>query len=69
MDIGGHRFFSKGERVNAPKNVYDVATALPYRDFMTVGLLVDKLKVKNKTKKKRLEISCPIVGFTYNIAP
>ncbi|MBO5240441.1 MAG: NAD(P)/FAD-dependent oxidoreductase [Clostridia bacterium] len=41
-------------RENAPKNVYDVATALPYRDFMTVGLLVDKLKVKNKTKKKTL---------------
>ena len=39
---------------NAPKNVYDVATTLPYRDFMTVGLLVDKLKVQNKTKQKTL---------------
>ena len=37
-----------------PKDVYDVATTLPYRDFMTVGLLLDKLKVKNKTKKKTL---------------
>ncbi len=34
--------------------VYELATALPYRDFMTVGLLVDKLKVKNKTKMKTL---------------
>ena len=39
---------------NVPENVYGVATTLPYRDFMTVGLLVDKLKVKNKTKKKTL---------------
>ena len=38
----------------APKEVYDVATALPYRDFMTVGLLLKGLKVKNKTKLKTL---------------
>ena len=38
----------------APKKEYETATALPYRDFMTVGLLVDKLKVKNKTKKTTL---------------
>ncbi len=41
-------------RENAPENVFDTALALPYRDFMTVGLLVDKLKVKNKTKKNTL---------------
>ena len=40
------------ERVPAP--VYEVATKLPYRDFMTVGLLLDKLKVKNKTKIQTL---------------
>ncbi len=39
---------------NAPKEVYQTATTLPYRDFMTVGLLLDKLKVKNKTKMKTL---------------
>lgn len=33
-----------------PKEVYDVATTLPYRDFITVGLLVDKLELENKTK-------------------
>ena len=37
-----------------PSDVYEVATTLPYRDFMTVGLLLDKLKVKNKTKRKTL---------------
>ncbi len=38
----------------APREVYEVATSLPYRDFMTVGLLVKKLKVRNKTKSKTL---------------
>lgn len=38
----------------APKDVYEIATTLPYRDFMTVGLLVDTLKVQNKTKMKTL---------------
>ena len=37
-----------------PSDVYQIATNLPYRDFMTVGLLLDKLKVKNKTKMKTL---------------
>lgn len=36
----------------APKDVRDVAGALPYRDFITVGLLVSKLKIKNQTKLK-----------------
>lgn len=39
---------------NAPEEVYDVATNLPYRDFMTVGVKLDGLKVKNKTKIKTL---------------
>lgn len=39
---------------NAPADVYEIATTLPYRDFMTVGLKLDKLKVKNKTKMKTL---------------
>jgi hypothetical protein len=37
-----------------PEDTYRVATSLPYRDFITVGLLVDKLKVVNKTKIKTL---------------
>lgn len=32
-----------------PKDVYDVATELPYRDFITVGLLLKKLKLVNNT--------------------
>ena len=32
------------------KESYEVATTLPYRDFITVGVLLSKLKIKNKTK-------------------
>lgn len=39
---------------NAPDNVKEVASALPYRDFITVGLLVDKLKIENQTELKTL---------------
>lgn len=34
---------------NIPDNIKADAVGLPYRDFMTCGLLVDKLAVKNKT--------------------
>ncbi len=33
-----------------PNNVLKVANGLMYRDFITVGLLLDKLKIKNETK-------------------
>lgn len=33
-----------------PEEVRRVAQGLPYRDFMTVGLLVNRLKLENKTK-------------------
>ena len=45
------------EHVN--KEAYDVAVNLPYRDFITVGLLLDKLKIKNKTKIKTLNELVP----------
>ena len=35
---------------DAPTNVAEVASNLPYRDFITVGLLVDKLAIQNETK-------------------
>ena len=35
-----------------PEKVSEYASELPYRDFITVGLLVDKLKIKNETKLK-----------------
>lgn len=34
--------------------VKKIAKGLPYRDFVTVGLLVDKLRLKNETGKKTL---------------
>lgn len=34
--------------------VKKIAKGLPYRDFVTVGLLVDRLKLKNETDKKTL---------------
>jgi len=41
------------------KEVYDIATNLPYRDFITVGLLLDKLKIHNTTKIKTLNNLVP----------
>ena len=39
---------------DAPASVREIAGGLPYRDFVTVGLLVDKLNLKNETKLKTL---------------
>lgn len=44
---------------NVPANVTKVATELPYRDFITVGLLVDSMKLKNTTKVKTLTGDVP----------
>ncbi len=37
-----------------PKEISEIAEGLPYRDFVTVGILVKKLELKNKTKIKTL---------------
>ena len=37
-----------------PENIATAAKNLPYRDFVTVGLLVNKLNLENKTGKKTL---------------
>lgn len=42
-----------------PAKAYDTAVNLPYRDFITVGLLLDKLKIKNKTKIRTLQNIVP----------
>ena len=42
----------KGEAI--PKEAMTIAEGLPYVDFQTVGLLVKKLKLKNKTNIKTL---------------
>lgn len=39
---------------DAPAEVYDIAKELPYRDFITVGLSVKKLLLKNKTHMKTI---------------
>jgi hypothetical protein len=47
-----------GEK-NVPEDAYQVATHLVYRDFITVGLLVNKLKIKNTTKIKTVNNLVP----------
>ncbi len=37
-----------------PPDILDIAKGLPYRDFITVGLLVKKLKLENKTNIKTI---------------
>ena len=42
-----------------PASVSEIAAGLPYRDFVTVGLLVDRLNLKNETKLKTLNNIIP----------
>ena len=42
----------EGMGAAAPAEVRRIASALPYRDFITVGLLVKRLKIQNRTKLK-----------------
>ena len=44
---------------SAPSDVKRIAADLPYRDFMTVGLLVDKLAIKNTTNIKTVNNLVP----------
>jgi protoporphyrinogen oxidase len=44
---------------DVPENVREVAASLPYRDFVTVGLLLDKLNLKNETKIRTLNNIVP----------
>ena len=45
--------------IDIPEDVMRIATELPYRDFITVGLLVKDLKIKNKTKLKTYRNQIP----------
>lgn len=47
----------KGEKVD--ENCYDIATSLIYRDFITVGVLMKKTLLQNKTKFKTLNDIIP----------
>jgi len=42
------------ENISVPENIKEIADGLIYRDFMTVGLLLNKLKIKNTTKRKTI---------------
>lgn len=39
---------------DVPKNVVDIAAGLPYRDYMTLGVLVKNLNLENKTDIKTI---------------
>lgn len=38
--------------IEIPANIQRIADSLPYRDFITVGLCLKKMKIQNKTKNK-----------------
>ena len=44
---------------NVTAEILEIAKGLPYRDFITVGLLLKKLKLKNRTKTKTLQNLVP----------
>ncbi len=44
---------------SAPEKIRAIASGLPYRDFVTVGLLVDRLNMKNLTKIRTLNDIVP----------
>ena len=44
---------------DVPREVHHVANGLIYRDFITAGLLLRKLKIKNKTKIKTINNIVP----------
>jgi protoporphyrinogen oxidase len=63
---GGDYFFSTmpvKDLINAtegvPENVQDIAGGLMYRDFITVGLLLNELKIKNETEQKTINNIVP----------
>lgn len=45
--------------IEVPAEVQRIAQELPYRDFITVGLCVNKMKIKNKTKIKTYKDRVP----------
>lgn len=45
--------------IKVPERIFQIAQNLPYRDFITVGLCVDKLKIKNETAIKTYKQRVP----------
>jgi protoporphyrinogen oxidase len=50
---------NSGGGEKAPENIAKAARNLPYRDFITGGLLLKKLKLRNKTRIKTLQNIVP----------
>jgi protoporphyrinogen oxidase len=50
---------NEASKEKVPVNIETTANTLPYRDFITVGLLVKKLKLRNKTKIKTINNNVP----------
>lgn len=48
-----------GGMQNVPREVAEIAYGLPYRDFVTVGLLLPKLNISNETDMKTLNNILP----------
>ena len=48
-----------GMTFEVPEDIRSIANGLPYRDFVTVGILVNKLNLVNKTKIKTLNNIVP----------
>ncbi|MBQ7203355.1 MAG: NAD(P)/FAD-dependent oxidoreductase [Eubacterium sp.] len=48
-----------GDMNGVPENIGAIAAGLPYRDYMTVGVLVPSLKLKNETDIKTLGAYVP----------
>jgi len=46
-------------QIDIPADVKDIAEGLLYRDFITVGLLVDDMKIKNETTQKTIRDIVP----------
>ncbi len=44
---------------DVPKDMADIAAGLPYRDYLTLGVLVPKLNLKNKTKMRTISNIIP----------
>ena len=68
IDIAGDIFVSSMpmndliasfKNIKVPKDIKYIANNLPFRDFLTVGVLVDKLNLENKTNIKTLNNIVP----------
>jgi len=64
--INGDYFFSTmpvkdliNSMENAPDKIQEIANGLMYRDFITVGLLLNELKIKNETNQKTINDLVP----------